>query len=134
MIKKILGSFLINLFALYFASQIVSGFVLEKEWNTLLILCAGFTFLHLFLRPVLNLIFRPLNFLTLGFVGLIIDAAILYGLTLYFPQVRIVAWVFPGIQFDGLTVPTRSLGVIEVTVFSSFLINLIRSTLSAIFF
>lgn len=134
MIKKILGSFLINLFALYVTSQLVNGFELQKEMRSLLILCAGFTLLHLLLRPILNLIFKPLNFLTLGFVGLLVDAALLYGLTVYFPQIRILPWDFPGLFLEGITIPARNLGTIEVTILSAFSINFIRSILSIIFF
>ncbi len=129
MIKEITRSFLINIFALWVTAAYITGFELSEGLRSLLIVGAGFTALHLILKPALSVVTGPLNFLTLGLIGLVIDAIILYILTLYFPQITINPWFFPGWSFDGFTVPSYEFNKLGATVISAFVINLIRSAL-----
>ena len=132
MIKEITRSYLISLFALWVTANTIDSFTLAEGLKSLIIVGAGFTTLHLALKPALSVITGPLNFLTLGLIGLIVDAIILYILTLYFPQVVISAWTFPGFSYDGFTIPSYQFNQISTTVVSAFLINLIRSGLRAL--
>ncbi|MCL4397531.1 phage holin family protein [Patescibacteria group bacterium] len=132
MVKGLARSYLINLFALWVAAQYIGGFHLTEGWKSLLIVGAGFTTLHLILKPVLKIFLGALNFLTLGVIDLIIDAGILYALALYFPQVSLTPWYFPGLITDYLALPAYDLSLIAVTVISAFLINVIRSVLEAL--
>jgi len=134
MIKRPIGSFLINLFSLYTASQLISGLILRNQDHSLFIVAGIFTVIHLTLRPLLDLAFRSLNVLTLGIVGLVIDSLLLFVLTVYFPQIQITSWRFPGLEFSDLTIAPRTFGRIETTVIIALLINLLRVTLSAIFY
>jgi len=134
MIKKILGSFLINIFALFVTSQFVSGLKISLQLQQFLIVGVGFTLVHLILKPILDILFRPLNFLTLGIAGFILDAAILYAMTIYFPQISITPWNFTGLVIYGISLPPRFFGIIETTVIASFIINFIRTFLITIFY
>lgn len=129
MIKSLLRAYLVNLFSLWVVASYIGAFHLNDGLRSFLIVGAGFTLLHLFVKPVLSLITGPLNFLSLGLVGLTIDAAILYVLTLYFPQVSITAWNFPGAQIQGLVIPSVQFTVITATVLCALIINIIRQLL-----
>lgn len=132
MIKSLIRSYLINLFALWVAAQYIGAFHLSEGLKSLLLIGAGFTLLHLVVRPVISAILGPINFLTLGLIGLVIDAAILFALTLYFPQVSIIPWLFPGLVIDGLIIPAIQFNSATATVLSAFVINIIRQVLSSL--
>ncbi|MCL4390298.1 MAG: phage holin family protein [Patescibacteria group bacterium] len=132
MIKGLIRSYLINLFALWVVSVYIGAFRLANGWESLLLVSAGFTLLHLFFRPIISIITGPLNFLSLGLVGLVIDAIILYGLTLYFPQVSIVPWNFAGATVNGFVIPAYSFSVLTGAILSAAVINLIRGILASI--
>ncbi len=134
MLKKIIGSFLINFSALYIAAQFVSALHLPTGLKELAILILAFTAIHLFIKPLLNIFLKALNFLTLGIIGLIVDAIILYLLSTHFPDLRISDWQFLGTSVFGLNVPSHNFSSIETTLISAFIINLIRTVLLTIFF
>ncbi len=132
MIKSLVRNYLINIFALWVAAQYIGGFQVAEGWKSLLIVGAGFTALHLVLKPVLKIFLGALNFLTLGLIDLLIDGGILYLLTLYFPQVSISAWSFPGLTTDYLSLPVYDLNIILTTLVSAFVINVVRSVLQSL--
>ncbi len=132
MIKHVIRAYLINIFALWVAAQYIGGFHLAEGVKSLLIIGLGFTTLHLVLKPILKLFLGPINFLTLGLIDLVIDGGILYLLTLYFPQISIVSWTFPGFESSYLTLQSYDLGIIGTTIVSALVINVIRSVLASI--
>ena len=68
---------LINLFALFLVSNIMHGIVIHG-WQTFVAASIVLSFINLFLKPILKVIFLPINILSLGFFTLIINAVILY--------------------------------------------------------
>ncbi len=132
MIKGLVRSYLINLLAIWVVTQYIAGFHLADGLKSLLIVGAGFTALHLVLKPILKTFLGALSFLTLGLIDLVIDAGILYLLTLYFPQVWISTWSFPGFSSAYLALPPYELNIIATTVISALGLNVIRSFLTAL--
>src|SRR3989344_5791726 len=116
MFKKIIRSYLVNILALYLVSIYIGGFHLAKGWQSLLEVGAGFTLIHLLLRPILGLVTGPLNFLTFGLIGLILDAGLLYGLTMFFPEVFVTSWYFPGFITSYVTLEPMTLTILEIVV------------------
>lgn len=133
MIKGIIKAYLINIFALYATSSLVGSFRLANEGESLLLVGAGFTILYLVLRPILTVILGPLNFLTFGLIGLVADGGILYLLTLYFPQISVSSWMFPGFFWQSIAILPTQLNFIVTLVICAAIINIIRSVLSFIF-
>jgi uncharacterized membrane protein YvlD (DUF360 family) len=133
MIKSLLRNYLINLFSLAVAIHYIGSLRFSGDWQSLLLLSAGFTLLHTLIGPLLKTILGPLNFLTLGAVGLIIDSALLYILAIYFPFISVVPWQFPGGEFSGIIIPAVALNLVTGTILAAFVINLIRSLLLSIF-
>lgn len=129
MIKSVTRNYLINLFALWVTANYIGGFHLAEGLKSLLLVGAGFTLLHLLLKPILKLILGPINFLTLGLIDLVIDGGILYLLTLYFPQISITGWFFPGLVTNYFILPAWDFNIITSTVVAALTINVIRSVL-----
>ncbi len=127
--KHFLRHYLINLFTLFVTSYYIGGFHIAPGIDSLLLVGLGFTAIHLLLKPILNIITGPINFLTFGLIGLIIDAAILYSLTMFLPKIWISAWTFPGFANLGVTIDPIPLNIIMVTILSAFILGFIRSVI-----
>ncbi len=130
MIKTLLRAILINGIALFLASQIITGFHLREDPKSLLIVVGVFTAIHFFVKPILGVFLGPINFLTLGLVSLAIDAAILYGLSVFLPYLTFSTWLFPGLTISGIILPAYHFNQIGSIIASAAVINLIRSFLS----
>ena len=111
-------------------SSLVGGFHLSEALKSLLTVGAGFTFLHILVGPIVKMILGPINFLTLGLIGLIVDSGLLYLLTIYFPQVSITPWNFAGLNVSGFSIQPVSLNFWLSLVVSAAVINLVRGILS----
>ncbi len=124
--KSLIRSYLVNILALWLLAEYVGGFHLASGLKSLLVVGAGLTFIHLFIRPVIQAVTGPLNFFTFGLVGIIVDVGILYGLTLFFPEVWLSPWTFPGFTGMGIAIAPTALSLIGVAVVSAMVLNLIR--------
>lgn len=130
MIKSLIRAYLINIFALWAAATYLGSFHLAHGAESLLLVGLGFTAIHLLIEPIIGLILGPINFLTLGAFGLVVDSVVLYLLTIYFPQVTVSAWNFPGANFSGFILPPFGFNLITGTILSALVINIIRRILT----
>lgn len=132
MFKSLVRSYLINLFSLWVAAQLISGFHLAEDVKSLLLVAGGFTLLYLVIRPILRFFLGVFNFLTFGLIGLVIDSFLLYLLTWYFPEISITPWYFSGINNEYLHLPPYEFNIILTTIIVATVINMLRSTLTSL--
>ena len=132
MIKKIIRAYLINVAVLYVISMYIGGFHLADGIKSLLMVGAGFTAIHLLLRPILGFITGPFNFLTFGLIGLVIDAGLLYAMTLFLTQIWISKWFFPGFSYESFSIAPMNLEIIAVTLLCALIINLLRNAIMSL--
>lgn len=132
MVKSLIRAYLINLFALWITAAYIGAFHLNFGLQSVLLVGLGFTVLHLLVEPVVAMILGPINFLSLGLLGLVVDSAVLFLLTRYFPQISISAWSFPGASFSGFILPPFEFTTLTGTVLSALVINIIRRTLTVL--
>ena len=128
--KSFLRSFLINLFTLWLTSKVVLGFKLENGWQTYVLGGLTLTLILIFIRPLLKLLFLPINFLTLGLFSWITNVIILYLLTVFIPRISVSPFEFPGLSYQGFTIPSINFGTFESFVVTSFVISIISNLLS----
>ena len=127
--KSLIRTYLINVFTFWVLSTYVGIMSFSDPWRSLLLLGLGFTFIHLFIKPILKLFTGPVNFITLGVVDLLTDAVILYLLTNYLPYARILPWSFSGFYSSGFNLPPMDFNVYTATVLCALFINIIRGAL-----
>lgn len=132
MVKTLIRSYLINIFALWVAASYLGSFHLTNGLQSLLVVGFGFTILHIIIEPIVSMILGPVNFLTLGLFGLVVDSGALYLLTLYFPQVSTSAWNFTGANVSGFIIPAFEFTLITGTILSALVINIIRRILTVL--
>jgi len=128
--KGLLRVFLINLFTLWLTAQAVAGFKVQNGWETYIFGAAVLGLILIFIKPLLKLLFLPINFLTLGIFSWVINVAILYLLTIFVPQIRILPFQFSGFSYQGFNIPALSFGLFQSFLVTSFVISLISNFLT----
>lgn len=68
---------LVNAVALVAAVQLVPGVRFEGEWWQLAAVAAIFGLINAYLRPIVKLLSLPLNLVTFGLVGVVINAGLM---------------------------------------------------------
>lgn len=130
--KRFFRSVVYHVFALWLTSTLIPA--LSITGNLWGMLSAGLvlTVMMMLLKPLLSLIFLPINILTLGLLGWIVNVAVLYLWTIFVPNVRLVPWVFPGISAGGFVIPHASLSFAWTLVVVSLVITFIVTMLAAL--
>lgn len=127
--KYLLRLFLFQIIGLWFATQILPTIVVIGNWQTLVISGIVLGFLMLIVKPILRILFIPINFLTFGLLSWFINVVILFILTVIMPQVQIREWTFPGVNFSGFVVPSMHLNYLLAIILSTLLITFITDVL-----
>jgi putative membrane protein len=127
--KHIIRVFLFNVFALWLSSQLLPTIVMPPGWQTVLL--AGFTLsmLMLIVKPILKILFIPINILTFGLLNWVINVIVIYLLTVFVPEIQIHPWVFSGATWAGFVIPSIHFTYMTALVVSSLLITIITDVL-----
>lgn len=95
---KILKVFLASGAALFATAQLVPGISYQGDFRVLLAGALLFAVLHAVVKPILNLLTLPLNFLTLGLFSTGINIGIFYAVNYLVP-----AFTFSSLSWGGYT-------------------------------
>jgi len=128
--KHIIRIYLIHLFALWLNTYLFAGsFLIGKNIKIFLFSALILTLLNVILKPVLKLLFFPINVLTLGLFSLIINVIIFYLLLYLVPDIKILPWSFAGFSYQQFTVPAYSFNfwptLFIISTLTSFSTNLL---------
>lgn len=128
--KYILRLFLFQIIGLWFAGQLIPTLVVVGNWQSLAIAGIILGLLMLIIRPILKILFIPINFITFGLLSWFVDVIILFILTIIMPQVQVREWLFPGYSLAGFVIPaikfTYLLSLIASTLVISFISNVLE--------
>lgn len=117
MIKSVLMNF-VAIFVINWLLPVIH----YNNWVTLLIVSVVLALLSATIKPILQLLFLPLNIITLGIFGWLINGAVL-GLALF---------VVPGVSLQPLTVLGVQLGLVISLMLLAFLISVIKQLIDTI--
>lgn len=81
--------------------------------------------LFVLVKPILSIITLPLNIITLGLFSFLINAIILYLLTIFVSSISITAFIFQGFSFLGFVVPQFSVNTFFAFIIASILLSFI---------
>lgn len=76
--------------ALIFTAWLIPGIEVSSFWSAMLA-CVIIALINTFIKPVLQLITLPINFVTIGLFSLVINALLL----------MLAGWIAPGLEVDG---------------------------------
>ena len=127
--KSLAKSFLTNALTLWIVTRLIGGVRIEGDWRIFLLVAAGIFLLNFLVKPVVKLVFLPINLLTLNLSSLFLNAGLLFGLTKIIPQFKVEAFEFDGFAYQGFTIPaiyfnqwlTLLAAAIVITAVTSFL-------------
>ena len=94
-----------------------------QDWITVVLASIVLTILYKAIRPILKLLFLPLNIVTLGFFSVVINVGLLWLMTFLVPSFHVYPMIILGIPF----------GQFVSFVIVSFVISLLLWVLSWIF-
>ena len=86
---RLLLKLVLNALALILTAYLVPGFYVESFWPTAILAAVVLALINTFIRPLLVLLTIPLTVLTLGLFLFVVNAVVLWLLTLIVPGVRI---------------------------------------------
>lgn len=125
--KTLLRHILVNLLGIYLASLFVTGLSWRGDIKILLMAAVALGLINLLVRPVVKLITLPINLFTLGLFSLVINALMLYLVTLVVPQFTVNAFYFRGLDVGVLIIPALSIGRLPAFVVASGAISVVST-------
>lgn len=128
--KTIVRIYVIHLMAIWLMTYLFSGsFVLEGGLISYLSGAFILTVLNMLLKPILKLLFFPINAVTLGLFSLIINIIVFYIFVKLSAFIVISSWTFPGISTAAFTLQSYKLNFIETLVIASIILSFITNLL-----
>lgn len=127
--KNVIRHYVIDTLSLYIVSQIVSGIILEKGIQSLLMAGLGIMLTSFLVKPLLNLLLLPLNLVTFGLFRWLSSSIALYIATLLVPSFKITNFVFSGLSSQWLDIPSLNLPSPLSYIAISFLLTTVTSAI-----
>lgn len=128
--KYLLRVLLFNIFGLWLTAQIFPALVLAPGWQPLILAGTTLSLLMLIVKPILKILFIPINFLTFGLASWLINVILLYLLTVFVPEVYVQPWTFPGFSAAGFVVPSfhlsYQLALVAASLVVTFIVQLLH--------
>jgi len=117
----LIKSVLMNFFAIFVLNWLLPV-IHYNNWLTLLIISVVLALLSATIKPLLQLLFLPLNIITLGIFGWLINGAVL-GLALF---------IVPGVSIQPLVLLGVQLGLVISLMVLAFLISVIKQLIDKV--
>lgn len=121
--KSLIRNTLFYSLALYLIAAYIPGVKFTAGFELLIAAGAALTILVIFVRPILKILFLPINLLTLGIFSGLINVILLYLLTRFFDPLTISDWNFAGFNYQGFLIPKMHFS----TFWTYFLVSAIIS-------
>ncbi len=131
--KKYARSVVTSLLAFGLVAYFYPGFSYQNNYLTLVL--AGFIFalLTIFVKPILKLLSLPFNVITFGLFSFFINIIILYGVSYFIHDFKIVSFHFAGYTLSGFQIPAYDLNQLTSALVASVLIGVLSTFLHWIF-
>ena len=131
--KKLIRGFIINFSSFWLVMYSFPAFNYEAPTD-LFLPASAFSFLSLFIKPLLNIITLPLNFITMGMFSWLSAVITLYLVFVLIPEVKFSGFEFSGLNISGFVLPTFYIGKLLALGIGSFLISLTCAIIRWVFF
>lgn len=129
--KRLLRVYLLHLFSLWALTQLFKGsFMVNGDIRTYLFAALILGAMNLLLKPLLKLLFFPINALTLGLFSVLINSGIFYIFLRILPQIKLTPWSFPGISIIGFTIQPLILNYLATLIVVSLMLTFITNFLT----
>jgi len=131
--KKILKYWFITSLSLLAISQLGHSFFFGQGYLTVVEAALFLTLFEYFLKPIVKLLFLPINLLTLGALRWLIDVLALFLAATFIQSFQIQNFIFNGMAVNGFIIPSFNFSGFFAYVISAFWLNLAISILRWLF-
>lgn len=126
--KKIIRSIILLSLCFGLVVSLIPGFEFDSA-QTLVTASFIFGILGVLLKPLIDALLTPLNFITLGLLKPLTNIAFIYALTFFIPSFKVNSFQFEGFTYSSIVLPPFFFNIILTLVVSSFFIYLLNSLL-----
>ena len=128
--KTLLRAYTFELVALWIAQSIFGeSFQIRGGWENLFLVGLLLAAFEMTLKPILKLLFFPINMASMGLFSIVLTAGSLYGLQYFQSDLHIEAYTFPGFGLMNVHIPSQNLGFIGTLIAIAFVLTLINKFL-----
>lgn len=131
--RHYLKALIISSIAFFAAYQLVPTIALGSGPQNIAIVITALLVVSHLLRPIFSLILLPINFITIGSISLILNTALIYGLTIYLPGFVIKAFNFKGAEINGFILPANNFNQLTTIILIAVIITLVQKILHIVF-
>lgn len=104
--KRILRIIVIELAALYMATQFASGLIFARGFEGLLITSIALGLAMHLLKPIINLLLLPINLATMGLFRIVAHAITIFIVDVALTQFEVSGFNFPGMTSEYFDLPS----------------------------
>lgn len=108
-IKAILKRFLFYTSSLFITTLILSGVQITGGVSAYIIAGVSLTIMVFVLKPILSVLSFPFNAITFGLFSLVVNAFILFLLTIFVPQIQVNPFITARLSLLGFVIPAIAL-------------------------
>lgn len=131
--KKYARSIVTSILAFGIIAYFYPGFNYHNNYITLLLSAAIFALLTIFVKPILKIFSLPFNLITFGLFSFFINIILLYAVSYFVPDFKIIAFHFSGYTISGFNFPPYDLSQLMSALVASVLIGIFSTCLHWIF-
>lgn len=122
--KTVLRAIFLNLVTLYLVAMFYDGLAISNKPATFIWAAIVWMLLNKVVKPIIKLLLLPINLITLGLFSWVVNVITLFLLTYFIKGVTILAYTFPGVSYQGFTIPQMSFNLFISYVLTSLVLSL----------
>ena len=120
--KAFLRAILVNLLVIYLVDACYPGFSILHDVKTLITAAIIWLLLNKIVKPIIKLLLLPINLITLNLFSWVVGLITLFLLPMIVTGISISPYDFPGLSYQGFSIPPFHLNLfLSFVVASSFL-------------
>jgi len=121
--KGFLRHILINLLVIFLVDASYPGFSILHDPKTLITAAIIWLLLNKVVKPIIKLLLLPINLITLNLFSWAVGLITLFLLPLIVGGIKISPYDFPGLNYQGFSIPAFHLNMLMSFVVASSLLN-----------
>jgi putative membrane protein len=128
--KAFLRAILINLLVIFLVDACYPGFTIFHDAKTLVTAAVIWLLLNKIVKPIIKLLLLPINLITLNLFSWVVGLITLFLLPLIVSGIKISPYDFPGISYQGFSIPSFHLNLFLSFVVASSFLNLFHGMIA----
>ena len=131
--RSLLKTYLLNAFTLWLVASFVAGVNYSHHAPTIFAAALVLSLLNATVKPILNILFIPINFMSLGLLRWVTTVIVIYLVTITVADFHIGPFTIASFTFLGVIFPSVYLGRLTSLIAVSFTISATNNLLHWIF-